>query len=302
MTDSLTAGLGRARAWLGAALVLALPVPTVAEIAVEAPLIIVMNERAFAGGADAGLIGGIIGNASNDAAEAQMAEFAARTPGVDWASLASEEFACFAVADEQAGCRTVMVLDSYGNVDELLADSTVQRAIVVELVQTFHTSIRYRARVVVHELTRGRKEFGEDRVFTALYETILPRLLWDTSVEEADRWWAEGVPSRLEADARRSLRELRELAELVEPLTEDKWSVPKEWKQLPKIGTLEQAGRARCSGLPCGDVRILEQRGDRTWLVNDKPLLPAYGPSVASLDGNALINETNLFYLISVPY
>jgi hypothetical protein len=150
-----------------------------------------------------------------------------------------------------------------------------------------------------------------------VYESYVPPALADgfeKSRPGADEYWAEGSPSRLEADARKSLHELRLLGEFVEPLVVDRFHAPKEWKQLPKIKTLEQAGRAKCGGTPCGYVHVLDEKAGRTWLVYERPFGPfnefppdtfplgtSYGVAVASFDENALLHSTNLFLSIAVP-
>jgi hypothetical protein len=47
---------------------------------------------------------------------------------------------------------------------------------------------------------------------------------------------------------------------------------------------------------------VFAEKGERVWLVNDRPLLPVYGPSAASLDEHSLANQTNLFILVSIPH
>src|SRR5690606_28085482 len=105
-----------------------------AEIDRQVPLLLIMNQRAFAAG-DFGLVGGLISNASTDVARGQMEEFAKRTPDIAWAALAREEFACFAVGDGHSGCREVTVIDSISEVEDFMRTEGLQRVLAVELIQ-----------------------------------------------------------------------------------------------------------------------------------------------------------------------
>lgn len=284
-------------------LLLAPAAQTSAGLPPEAPIVLVMNERAYGVPDGFGLVGAMIGKSTNNVAQAQVEAFKQQTAGIAWADLAAEEFSCISMGDKPAAeCRKVFVADGLESLVGLFDRYDAPKLILVELVQTYLDPMRYRARAVIHELTRGKKSYREDRLFTVLFENFLPPSLWQKTPAEAAEYWRSGTPSRLEADARRSLKELHALAEYVDALKTEPRKTPPEWKQLPKVATLVESKRAHCVGMPCRNVRVLEERGERTWLVNDKPLIPFYGPSAASLDANAMLNQTSLYVLVQFPY
>lgn len=84
-------------------------------------------------------------------------------------------------------------------------------------------------------------------------------------------------------------------------------SVPKEWRDLPKIKTLEKAGRARCSGIPCAGVRIYRDTAEQLWLTFTDGFLPGYlppsvGAAMISLDPDAALFQTNVWGISFLGY
>ena len=77
-------------------------------------------------------------------------------------------------------------------------------------------------------------------------------------------------------------------------------TAPQEWNDLPKGKLLNQAGRTKCSGLPCIGVRVFKDSADSLWLVSavgiwSAGLPPEVGVAMVSLDPNAAKWNTNLW-------
>ena len=148
------------------------------------------------------------------------------------------------------------------------------------------------------------------RTLTVLYGSRVPRALETqkgVTEEQFKEFWQSGAPNRLSVAADTGMKEAAKLLEVLAANIGHGGSIPQAWRDLPKIGELKKAGRARCFGLPCAGVRVYRDAPDSLWLTFAGGFtaghLPAdVGAAMVSLDSDAAQFETNVWGLAFSGY
>jgi len=257
-----------------------------------------------------GLIADWAASGVNKQQTKKIARFRAWLPDGDLLSKARATFACARLGAPDEGCRTEAQLPKdEKELAELLRSGAAKRAFIVTL-QPIMAPAGLSLRVPVAEVDWDGLMTAPLRTFVAVYGARVPRSLETrrgVTEDEYKQFWQSGTPSRLSVTANTGVEEVARLVEVLAANVAPDESVPKEWSDLPKIKTLEKAGRARCSGVPCAGVRIYRDTAEQLWLTFIGGFLPGYlppsvGAAMISLDPDAALFETNVWTISFLGY
>ena len=236
----------------------------------------------------------------------KMARFNAWLPDADLESKARAAFACAHIAAPDEACRTEAQLPK--NEDEfveLLRSGSTRRGFIVT-IQPIMAPAGLFLRVPVKEVEWDGQKLKALRTLTALYASRVPQSIETqkgVTEEQFKQFWQSGAPSRLSIEADKGVKEAARLFEVLAANIGPDESIPQPWRDLPKIATLEKAGRARCAGMPSAGVRIYRDTPDGLWLTFASGalvaghLIPDVGAAMVSLDPDAALFQTNVWTL-----
>jgi hypothetical protein len=203
------------------------------------------------------------------------------------ADVASPALGCVGAVD----CEGTTAFTDPELFQKALDQDTGHRGIVIEVTpEMVPSQILLRAIAREFELVDGKAV--QRRVLTAAY-TVRSPLATDSNFgkqpDGVDKYWSEGEPTRLAVETRRGFRELSSMLNRLSTTlgSEGRW--PREWSGLPKVKSLADSGRTKCSGIAwCAVTYILEDGGDHLLLVEKN------GASMGWFDAKAAATETNL--------
>lgn len=260
---------------------------------------------------DSGLIGMWSFASLNRQQVAKIARFNAWLPEAALESKARAALTCAPIGAPEEGCRTEAQFPrSEEEFHERLRSGPVQRGFIVTF-QPIMVPAGLSLRVPIKEVEWDGKEFKALRTLTVMYCTRVPRSLEtqpNVTEEQLQQFWMSGTPSRLSVEVDKGVREAASLAVTLAANIRADGSIPKEWRDLPKLGPLEKAGRTRCRGMPCSGVRVYRDTPDGLWLTfasnawTAGRLPPDVGAALVSVDADAASFETSVWGLTFAGY
>lgn len=279
------------------------------------PILLRFPDNAELAGPKQGEVGsGLIADWSfsslNKQQAAKIARFNEWLPDADLESKARAAFACAHIGSPDEACRTETQLPkSEDEFAELLRSGAVKRGFIVTL-QPIMAPEGLSLRVPVKEVEWDDDKTKPLRTLTVLYGARVPRALETkrgVTEQQFKEFWQSGAPNRLSTAADDGVKEAAKLLEVLAANIGQDGSIPQAWRDLPKIGELKKAGRARCAGLPCAGVRVYRDTPDNLWLTfasgfTGGQLPPDVGAAMVSLDSDAALYQTNVWVLAFSGY
>jgi hypothetical protein len=165
------------------------------------------------------------------------------------------------------------------------------RGVVIDLTPELNPT-QMMIRAVAREFERVDGKSRILRVLTTVYTVRSPLATSSNSGKQPpdiEKYWSQGEPANIVVETRRGMLELsRMLARLGAELgPQGDW--PKSWSALPKVKTLRNSGRVKCSGMDwCAVTYVYEDAGDHLLLVEKN------GLAMGWFDAKAAATETNL--------
>jgi len=259
----------------------------------------------------AGLIGAWSFSSLNKEKVEKIARFNAWLPDAMLESKARAAFACAKIGDPNETCRSesIMVREE-GELQSVLHAGPNKRGFIITF-QPIMVPEGLSLRVPVKELEWDGEKIKPLRTFTLVYGTRIAKTQKakpKMTVEELKEFWVAGTPGKLAVEVDKGLAEIAGMLSVLTANIDAKNEIPKAWRDLPKIKTLEKAGRARCSGVPCAGVRIYKDTPESLWVTFASDpwvagsLPPSIGAAMVSLDADAAKWETNVWGLTFAGY
>jgi hypothetical protein len=135
---------------------------------------------------------------------------------------------------------------SEDDLTNLFRSGSAKRAFIVTF-QPIMAPAGFSLRVPAKEVEWDGHKAQPLRTLTVMYLTRVPRTLETqrgVSEEQFKSFRQSGPPSRLSVETEKSVKEAAALLEVMAANIARDDSIPREWRDLPKIGPLEKAGRA----------------------------------------------------------
>jgi hypothetical protein len=205
-------------------------------------------------------------------------------------------------------CTDRAALTDAAQFEAALAARPQKDGIVVELT-TELIAEQMLMRAVSHAVVLADKKGSKDKKpalderagYVAVATMRAPKEIADlkkSNPAALERYWVEGEPRRIVADARQGLNELKALFALLATDGRADGKMPEAWKRLPRIKDFYDSGRVACSGMAfCASTFVLKDSGDSFTLVSS-------GTTAGWLDSAAAAHYSNLpaYAMLGLPW